>query len=135
MFNERVRHIQQRIVAGTWHSYNARFSSRAPEEMMSGAMIAFGIGLGAATLICYRMLMRLPKRRVINGPSTEGSGTAGGNDAGDSASHFAWSTAENSAAHHFSSASDSGGAGDSVGGDGGGGSDGGGGGDGGGGSD
>jgi uncharacterized membrane protein YgcG len=103
--------------------------------MMTGAMIAFGIAVGIATLICYRLLTRLPKRRVINGPSVDRSGPAVGNDAGDSGSHFAWSAGENSASHHPGAASDSGGAGDSGGGDSGGGDDAGGGGDGGGGSD
>jgi hypothetical protein len=84
-------------------------------------MIAFGIVVGIAILICYRLLTRVPNRRLINGPFADRSGPAGGNDAGDSGSHFAWGAGENSASDHSSVASDSGGGGDSGGGDGGGG--------------
>jgi hypothetical protein len=58
MFNERASYIQQRIVAGTWHFRSAKLNDQAREEMMSGAIIAFGMAVGAATLICYRLLMR-----------------------------------------------------------------------------
>ena len=30
-------------------------------------MMAFGIAVGIALLMCYRVMTRLPKRRVING--------------------------------------------------------------------
>lgn len=72
-----------------------------------GAMVAFGISVGIATLICYRLLARSP---------------------GASGSQFAWSTGENAASGDPGAANFSGGGGYSGGsdGDGGGGSDGGG---------
>jgi hypothetical protein len=90
---------------------------------MTGAITAFGIAVGVASLIGYLLMTRLQNRRLISGSSRGRSGSVGGSDAGDSGSHFVWSADENSASGHSAAASDSGG-GDSGGGDGGGGGDG-----------
>src|ERR1700677_3517943 len=139
MFNERSRHIQQRIVAEAWRLCNAQFKSPRREETMTGAITAFGAAVGIASLICYLLMTRWQSRRLSSGSSRDRSGSIGGSDAGDSGSHFGWSADENSASGHSAAANDSGGGdsggGDSGGSDGGGGGDGAGGGDGGGGSD
>jgi hypothetical protein len=67
MFNERTSHIQQRIVAGAWRSCSAQFEPPAREKTMRGSMMAFGIAIGIATLICYLLVTRLQNRRVISG--------------------------------------------------------------------
>ena len=65
---------------------------------MTGATATFGIVVGMALLICFRLMTRMPKRRVVNGPSADHSGAAGGADVGDGGGHhFAWSAGENSA--------------------------------------
>jgi hypothetical protein len=58
MFNERASHIQQRIVAGTGRFCSAQFCDPVPQEMMMGAIIAFGIAVGVAALICHQLLTR-----------------------------------------------------------------------------
>jgi hypothetical protein len=67
MFNERARHIQQRIVAGTWRLRSAQTAGFDAIAMTMGARIRFGMAGGAATSIRYRLLTRFPKRRVIEG--------------------------------------------------------------------
>jgi|SRR3954471_11590972 hypothetical protein len=91
--------------------------SKAPagEETMTGAMMAFGIAVGVATLICYLLMTRLQKRRVVSGSPRDGFGWVGGGDIGDGGSHFVWSENDNSATVHSDAASDCGG-GDSGGG-------------------
>lgn len=125
MFDERTSHIEQRIVAGTWRFCTAQFKGPSREEAMMSEMIAFGIAIGIALLMYHRLMTRLPKRRVINGPCVDRSGSVGGADVGDGGGHFVWGPGEDSASDHSVAASDSGG------GDGGGGGDAGGGGDGG----
>ncbi len=97
---------------------------------MMGAMTTFGIAVGVASLICYRMTTRLPKRRAVSRSSADHSGPGGGNDTSDGGDHFICSADENSASDHSGAASDSGesdggegGGGDGGGGDGGGGGD------------
>jgi hypothetical protein len=97
----------------------------ARQQMMTGTMVAVGMAVGI--LICCLLVVRSPNRRAGNGRFADRSGSADGNDAGDSGSHFAWSTGENFVSHHAAAASDPGGGADS-GGDNGGGGDGGGGG-------
>jgi hypothetical protein len=77
---------------------------------MTGAITTFGIVVGMALLICYRLMKRMPKRRVVNGSSADHSGPAEGADVGDGGGHhFAWSAGENSASGHSAAANDSGG--------------------------
>jgi uncharacterized membrane protein YgcG len=109
MFNERNCYIQQRIVAGTWRFCLAQFGIPAPEEAMASVVIAFGIAIGIALLMCHRVMKRLPKRRVINGSSADRSGPMDDNDASGTGNHFAWSVDENSAFEHSDAAGDSGG--------------------------
>jgi hypothetical protein len=91
---------------------------------MTGGITMFGIVVGMALLICYRLMTRMPKRRVVKGASADHSGAAGGADVGDGGGHhFAWGAGENSASGHSAAANDSGGGGDSGAGDGGGGGD------------
>ena len=63
---------------------------------MTGAMMAFGIAVGIASLICYLLMTRLQNRRVVADPR-DGFGWVGGADIGDGGSHFVWS-GDNSAA-------------------------------------
>jgi hypothetical protein len=70
----------------------------AREETLTGAITTFGIVVGMALLICYRLMTRMPKRHVVKGASADRSGAAGGADVGDGGGHhFAWSAGENSA--------------------------------------
>jgi hypothetical protein len=52
---------------------------------MTGTMAAFGVAVGAASLICYLLMTRLQNRRAITGSSRDSSGADGGNDSGGAA--------------------------------------------------
>lgn len=91
---------------------------------MTSAMAAFGVAVGATSLICYALMTRLQNRRR-NRPSSGGSFEAGGSDY---ASGDGWSLLNRFSGDH--SATDcSGNSADSAGGDSAGGCDGGSGGD------
>jgi hypothetical protein len=100
------------------------------KEAMTSAMMAFGIAVGGAALIGYLLMARPQHRRGVGGSSGDGSGSNGGNYAGDGWSIASWSGGGNSGSHDSGTSNDSDGGGD---GGGGGGDGGGGGGDGGGG--
>jgi len=106
MLNERSSHIWQRIVAGAWRFCNAQFKAPARVETITAAMMAFGIAVGIATLICYLLMTRLQNRRVISGFSCNGFGWVGGADVGDGGSHRVWSGDDNFAAGHSGAAND-----------------------------
>ena len=70
-------------------------------------MTRFGIAVGVASLIGYRLMARLPKRRAAHRSSAARPG--GGVDAGDSGDHFVWSADENAVSGRSGAASGSGG--------------------------
>ena len=97
---------------------------------MTSAMTAFGIAVGATSLICYLLMTRLQGRRANRGSSGHSPSPDGANFAGsDGWSIVTWFGGDNSASDSPGNPIDSGGSDSEGGGDGRGGGDGGSGGD------
>jgi hypothetical protein len=85
---------------------------------MMGAVAAIGIAIGGASLICYALMRRSPRRQDGRRSSDAGTGADIGGYAGDSGGHFGWFGGDHSPSDHSASVGvgDSGGGGDGGGG-------------------
>jgi hypothetical protein len=119
MFNERTKSYLATNRGRGMAFLQCTIQGPAREETMTGAMMASGVAVGIATLICYLLMTRLQNRRVVSGSCRDDFGWVGGADIGDGGSHFVLSGNDSTAAGHSGAENDCGG-GDSGGGDGGG---------------
>jgi hypothetical protein len=91
---------------------------------MTSAMAAFGIAVGAASLLCYVLMTRLQNRRANRKSQSDSPSADGGNYAwSDGWSMSSWFGGDHSAFDSSGNPSDSGGSDSGGGGDGGGGGD------------
>jgi hypothetical protein len=80
---------------------------------MVGIGAAIAIAISGASLICYALMRRSPRRRDGRGSSDGGTGADIGGYAGDSGGHFGWFGGDYSPSDHSAAV----GLGDSGGGD------------------